>query len=465
MPHDAETRGEKTTIPERPGAAGEVGHTPESAAPVCYRVHLKAGRDRAARVRHPWVFANSIETVEATEDAEPGDLGEVFTSRGEWLGLGMVNAGTPLAVRFLQFEPGEITRGWFVGRLREALALRERLVPPETDCYRLVHGEGDGLPGLVVDRYGDYLVVQCMSAGMARLDAFWTGALVDLFEPAGILERSHRARRDKNLHRGDVLLYGSEPPDALVVSEYGHRFQVDLRGGQKTGFYLDQRENRRLLARVVPGGSVLNLFAYSGGFSVYAGAEGDAGRMVAVETSAPARRLLEINWALNGLAPDRLMTVGESAQTYLRQTSETFDLIILDPPAFAKERRTVEKAARAYKDVNLWAMKRLRPGGFLATFSCSQHIDPDLFQKIIFGASIDAGRPLQWVRRLGPGPDHPVHLDHPQGEYLKGLLLRAVTSGGSREPAESTDRLDASPAAESAAHPPRNASGPETPGA
>ncbi len=400
-----------------------------SNAPVRYRVYLKPGRDRAARVRHPWVFANSIERIEATEDATPGDLGEVFTSQGEWLGLGMVNEGTPLAVRFLQFEPGEITGDWFRGRLREALALRERLIPEKTDCYRLIHGEGDGLPGLVVDRYGDYLVVQCMSAGMARLEAFWTSALVNLFQPAGILERSHRARRDKNLQRGDAVLHGSEPPEDLVVTEYGHRFQVNLRTGQKTGFYLDQRENRRLLARVAPGGSVLNLFAYSGGFSIYAGAEGDARRMVAVETSNAARRLLETNWALNDLPPDRLTIVGDSAQTYLRETTETFDLIILDPPAFAKERRTVEKAARAYKDVNLWAMKRLRPGGFLASFSCSQHIDPDLFQKIIFGASIDAGRPLQWVRRLGPGPDHPVHLDHPQGEYLKGLLLRAVTSG------------------------------------
>jgi 23S rRNA (cytosine1962-C5)-methyltransferase len=398
-------------------------------APVRYRVLLKPGRERAARMRHPWIFASSIESVEGYEDAQPGDLGEVLTSQGEWLGLAMVNVETPLAVRFLQFAPGEITRAWFEARFAQALTLRERMVPSDTDSYRLVHGEGDGLSGLIVDRYGEYLVVQCMAAGMSRMESLWLPALVAQLAPAGVLERSRRARRDQNLHRTDQVLHGAEPPVDLVIREGGHRFRVDLRTGQKTGFYLDQRENRRLLARLVPGGEVLNLFAYSGGFSVYAGAEGGVRRMVAVETSTPARELLAMNWELNGLAAEQLTTVGGTAQEFLRQTSDSFDLIIVDPPAFAKERRQVEKAARAYKDVNLWAMKRLKPGGFLATFSCSQHIDPDLFQKIIFGASVDAQRPLQWLRRLGPGPDHPVHLDHPQGEYLKGLLLRALETG------------------------------------
>ena len=399
------------------------------ALPIPYEVFLRPGRYRAARVRHPWVFASSIERVAAQDEAQPGDLGRVFSAEGDLLGIGMVNAQTPLAVRFLQFHDGPIDDGWFRRVIGQAIKLRSQMVPPETDAYRLIHGEGDGLPGLVIDRYGAFYIVQCMTAGMSRLQSYWLEALVELTQPRGVFERSHRARRDRNLSRGDGLLWGEEPPERHQIEECGHRFWVDLRGGQKTGFYLDQRENRRLVGGLAPGGRVLNAFSYSGAFGIYAGKEGPAGQVVLVETSASAQELARANWELNELPADKLVQVQDSAQEFLRECSDTYDLIILDPPAYAKEHRHVERAARAYKDVNLWAMKRLAPGGYLVTFSCSQHVDPDLFQKIIFGASIDAGVPLQWLRRLGAGSDHPVHLDHPQGEYLKGLLLRAGSGG------------------------------------
>ncbi len=406
------------------------------AVEIPYEVFLRPGRDRAARVRHPWVFANSVERVAAQEGAQPGDLGRVFSAEGDLLGIGMVNAETPLAVRFLQFHDGPIDEAWFRRVIAQAIDLRSQLVPAETDAYRLVHGEGDGLPGLVIDRYGAYIVVQCMTAGMSRLQSYWLDALVELTQPTGVFERSHRARRDRNLTRGDGLLWGEEPPQRHEIQECGHRFCVDLHGGQKTGFYLDQRENRRLVGALAPGGRVLNAFSYSGAFGVYAAKDAPADQVVMVETSAPAQELARANWELNGLPADKLVQVTDPAQEYLRECSDTYDLIILDPPAYAKEHRQVERAARAYKDVNMWAMKRLAPGGYLATFSCSHHVDPDLFQKIVFGASIDAQVPLQWLRRLGPGPDHPVHLDHPQGEYLKGLLLR--TGSGGAEPQAAT---------------------------
>jgi 23S rRNA (cytosine1962-C5)-methyltransferase len=209
------------------------------------------------------------------------------------------------------------------------------------------------------------------------------------------------------------------------VEERGHRFLVDLAGGQKTGFYLDQRENRRAIGELAAGRRLLNAFAYTGAFGIYAGA-GGAREVVDVETSEAALDLARETWALNGLPPEGRRAVREPAQRFLRREATSFDLIVVDPPPFARERRNVPRAARAYKDLNLWALRRLEPGGYLATFSCSQAVTPDLFQKIVFAASVDAGVRLQWIARLGAAPDHPVHLDHPEGEYLKGFLLRSV---------------------------------------
>jgi len=390
-----------------------------------YRIHLQRGRDRSVRRRHPWIFSGAIAELEATEEARPGDLGIVLTADGTELGCAMVNPAVPLVARVLRFDGGPIDGAYFRQRFRRAASLRADVIPEGTTAMRLFNAEGDGVPGLIVDRYGEFLVVQCVALGMSRLEALWLPALEEVFAPRGILDRTQKARHDANLDRRDRLLAGEDPGEPVWIEEDHIRHRVDLAAGQKTGLYLDQRENRRLIRSLARGRRVLNAFAYTGGFGTSAGL-GGAREVVAVETSGAALEVAREDWAANGLDPAKLHCLREPAQEVLRRDEEPFDLIILDPPAFAKERGQVERAARAYKDVNLWAIKRLGPGAYLATFSCSHHIDLVLFQKILFGASIDARRPLQWISRLGAGPDHPVHLDHPQGEYLKGFLLRAM---------------------------------------
>ncbi len=405
-------------------AGGGRGSGHPALAPL-YRLWLKPERERSVLRRHPWVFSGAVARLEALPGAQAGDLAQVLSADGRVLAIATLNPDGPLTARILRWDDGPIDGPWFSALLRRAAALRDCVIPANTDAYRLINAEGDGLPGLVVDRYGDYLVVQCLTAGMARLEPLWLAALVAEFVPAGVLERGERTRREPALGRRDGLRWGCLPDEALIVHECGLRFRVDLTHGQKTGFYLDQRENRRYVAQLARDRSMLNAFAYSGAFGVHAGSAG-AGHVTAVETSAAALELAGENWALNDLPAERLLRVHAPVQGFLRTTRERFDLIVVDPPPFARDQSQVARAARAYKDLNLWALRRLAPGGFLATFSCSQHIGYDLFQKILFGASLDAGVPVQWLARLGAGPDHPVHLDHPQGEYLTGLLLRAA---------------------------------------
>jgi 23S rRNA (cytosine1962-C5)-methyltransferase len=376
------------------------------------------------RRRHPWVYSGAVERLEGLAQARPGGLGEIVSAAGEWLATGIIDPEAALVARILRFEPGAIDAAWFADRLAAALALRAAVIPPQTDAYRVIHAEGDGVPGLIVDRYADYLVVQVLATGIARLEALWLPALAAGLRPRGIVVRAGGPGTGGPPGSPGRIAWGAAPPEELLVSEHGLRFRVDLVAGQKTGFYLDQRENRRRLAPLARGRRMLNAFAYTNAFGVYAGRAG-ARQVVAVETSERALALARENWALNALAGERLELVREPVQRYLRREGESFGLIVLDPPAFAKERAQRERAARAYKDLNLWALRRLAPGGWLATFSCSQQIDAALFQKILFGAALDARRPVQWVARWGAGADHPVSLDHPQGEYLTGYLLHA----------------------------------------
>lgn len=396
-----------------------------TAAEITYRLWLHPGRERSIEHRHPWVYSGAVERVEIRAAGAREALGEIVDARGRLLATATVNPEAALIARILKFGPGPIDGAHFAAAFARAGELRRAVVPPRTNAYRLVNSEGDGLPGLVVDRYGDFLVVQCLTLGMSYLEPLWLSALVAATAPRGVIERSERAARDPNLLRVDGLRHGEAPPARLEVEERGHRFLVDLAGGQKTGFYLDQRENRQVIGGLSAGRRVLNAFAYTGAFGVYAGA-GGASEVVQVDTSEAALDLARETWALNDLPPERMRLVREPAQRFLRQAREPYDLIVLDPPPFARERRSLPRAARAYKDLNLWALQRLAPGGHLATFSCSQAVSPDLFQKIIFGAALDARVRLQWMARLGAGPDHPVHLDHPEGEYLKGLWLRSV---------------------------------------
>ena len=391
------------------------------------QVTLKRGREKPVLNRHPWVFSGAIKRIEG--EVADGDVVEVADYRGRFLARGYLNRCSQIAVRLLTWDEGEVIGGDFWRRrLERAWASRQALADdPATDAYRLVNAESDHLPGLVVDRYGDYLVVQFLTLGIERWKAELVSLLADLLKPRGIYERSDaEVRKKEGLAQVSGLLRGEEPPDLVEVTENGHRFLVDVKTGHKTGFYLDQRDNRRKLTKYCPGQEVLNCFAYTGAFAVYAAAAG-AGRITNVESSAEALGLARRNVALNGLADrDDEYVEGDVFQVLrgYRDQGQVFDLVVLDPPKFAYSQHQVQSACRGYKDINLLAMQIIAPGGILFTFSCSGRVSPDLFQKVLFGASVDAGRDVQIIEKLSQASDHPILLTFPEAEYLKGLVCR-----------------------------------------
>lgn len=398
-------------------------------AEVRHRIILRKGRETSIRARHPWIFSGAVDTVESLDGAEDGEVCDVIDADGEWLARGTLHRSSQILCRILTWTDEPVDASFFLRRIDGALALRSELVDPRhTNAYRIVNAEADLLPGLIVDRYADYLVVQCLTSGMARLESLWCDALVARLGPRAIIDRTEGAVRDPALEGRREALWGEVPDAAIWIHENGHRFRVHLTQGQKTGFYLDQRENRQLLASLASGRDILNGFAYTGAFGVYAG-WGGAKSVTQVESSSAAVEEARLHWETNGLPADRAEFVQDDVFKFLRETDREFDAIVLDPPPYAKSKGSIDRAARAYKDLNLWAIRRLRPGGLLLTFSCSQHLEADLFQKILFGAAHDARASCQWLQRLGPGRDHPVHLDHPQGEYLKGLLVRLIWRG------------------------------------
>ncbi len=384
---------------------------------ACY---LKKGKEKPLESRHPWVFSGALDTID--DDFETGDLVKVYSAEGKCLGIGYLNPRSQIAIRMLAFEDVVINESFFDKLIRDAMALRVRYLPPETNAYRLIQSEGDFLPGLIVDRYGDYLVAQFLTAGIEK----WKDTIVRILQkhiaPRGIFEKDDlEMRRFEGLEKTIGKLAGEEPPDYVEILEYGHRFVVDIHGGQKTGFFLDQRENRRRTAGLCRGLRVLNCFSYTGGFSVYA-AKGGASGTVSVDSSEPALNTAKVNFEKNKLDLAAAEFIHADVFDYLRDTRQEFDLIILDPPAFCKNKQQIQQAATGYKDINLQAFKRLAPGGLLFTFSCSSYIDSDLFQKIVFGAAKDTRKPVRILERTGHGFDHPINIYHPEGEYLKGLL-------------------------------------------
>ncbi len=383
------------------------------------------------RQGHPWIFSGAIDGV--TDDPTPGDIVDITDVRGGWLARGYYNPRSQIVVRLLTWARDEpIDDAFWRRRLAEAAARRSALAAdPATDAYRLVYAESDRLPGLMVDRYDDWLVVQFLTLGVESRREMLAGTLQDLFAPRGIIDRSDVAvRRQEGLRAEAGASWGEPPPSDLVIMEHGLRFPAELQTGQKTGFYLDQRENRRIVAAHAAGRRVLNAFSFTGSFGVYALAAG-ATHVTNLDSSVEALEGAEEALRLNGLDPDAQAdgVAGDVFQVLRdwRDAGETFDMIILDPPKFAKSRGDLPNALRGYKDINLQALKLLTPGGILATFSCSGLVDPDLFQKVVFGASADAGRDAQIIAHLGQGPDHPILLSFPEGEYLKGLLCVAVT--------------------------------------
>jgi 23S rRNA (cytosine1962-C5)-methyltransferase len=384
------------------------------------RIILKKGRDVALRHGHPWLFSGAIATVEGKPAL--GDIVRAADVTGRPLGLGFYGTGD-IAFRLLSDDPSDrIDTGFWRRRIERALALRRQVVPPGTDAFRLINAEGDGMPGMVCDSYGSWLVMSIGTAGMEKWRETVIGILLEILAPAGIYERSEgRSRQLEGLPDRIGAAVG-DVPERVEITENGLHFEVDLRTGQKTGFFLDQRPNRELVGVFSRAATVLNCFSYTGAFSVYA-ARGGATRVVSVEASAAANEIACRNLIRNGFSPEQHPILTANVFDHLRETEETYDLIVLDPPAFAKSRKDVDRSARGYKEINLQAARRLREGGFLATFSCSNPIDTALFEKIVLGAVRDAGRTAQLLHLLGAGADHPVNLAHPEGRYLKGLLL------------------------------------------
>jgi len=392
-------------------------------------VVLKRKRARAVQQRHPWIFSGAIERIEG--EVADGDVVEVRDAGRNWLARGTLNRRSQIVVRLLTWRQDELVdRAFWQRRLGQAIAARQPLASdPDITAYRLVHAESDYLPGLIVDRYGEWLVVQFLTLGIERRRDEIVTALVHLLAPQGIYERSDvEVRAKEGLEQRTGLLWGAEPPELVEVLERDHRFLVDVRQGHKTGFYLDQRENRARMPAFTAEAEVLDVFAYTGAFGVCAAA-GDASQVTLVESSAPALDLARRNFARNGFERRNVEYVKGDAFSVLRgyrAQGRRFDVVVLDPPKFARGGREVKRAARAYKDVNLLAFQLLRPAGVLFTCSCSGVVSADLFQKIVFGAAVDAEREAQIIGYLAQGSDHPVALTFPEGAYLKGLICRVV---------------------------------------
>ncbi|MCX7681438.1 MAG: class I SAM-dependent rRNA methyltransferase [Anaerolineae bacterium] len=389
-------------------------------------VILKPDRGRPVLQRHPWIFSGAIASFEGT--LADGDIVEVYSAEREWLARGYFNSHSQIVVRLLTWQRDEpIDRDFWLRRLEQAIAARRPLAADRsTTAYRLVHAESDFVPGLVVDRYAEWLVVQFLTLGVECRKEELVGLLVELVEGIrGVYERSDvEVRTKEGLRPRTGLLWGEEPPELIEVWENGKRFLVDIRQGHKTGFYLDQRENRLRLSAFCAGAEVLDAFAYSGAFGLYA-ALGGARTVTLVDSSAGALALARRHFALSGIGSvDCVEGDVFGVLRGYRSEGRQFDLIVLDPPKFASADQEVARAARAYKDINLLAFQLLRPDGILFTFSCSGAIPPDLFQKIVFGAAVDARRDAQIIGFMAQGADHPVALTFPEGLYLKGLICR-----------------------------------------
>lgn len=382
------------------------------------KITLQKGKEFSLERRHPWLFSGAIAKK---EEPEEGQLVEIYSSKNEYLATGYYANGS-IAVRILSFEPCRIDLDFWVSAISKALHYRQQLgIPSKSNAYRLFFGEGDGAPGLIIDNYAGHLVLQAHSYGIYLQIGNIAEALKQVLgqEVRSIYNKSAESlskHHGKSVDNG--FLFGAA--QEIMVEEYGHKFLVDIVAGQKTGFFVDQRENRKLLADYARGKKVLNTFSYTGGFSVYAGLAG-AELVHSVDASAPAIELANRNAALNGL--NRHSGFAEDTFDFLKNKKNEYDLIVLDPPAFAKSRESKHKAVIGYKNLNCLAIKNIRSGGLIFTFSCSGVIDKYLFYNTITAASIEARRHIRVLQYLCQPPDHPIVPFFPEGEYLKGMIL------------------------------------------
>jgi 23S rRNA (cytosine1962-C5)-methyltransferase len=427
MSHDNARPGGARRGPRRPPQARTpAARAPDAGTDIGPALVLAPGRERSLQLRHPWVFSGAVERVEG--DPRPGATVTVVGADGGFLAHAAFSPSSQIRARVWSFAPdATIDEGFITRAVQRASAARAPMRNAQHTGSRVLHGEADGLPGVVADRYGDVIVLQCLSAGAERWRQTIAGTLAQAHDVRCVFERSDadvRALEGLPVRTGAVL---GALPDAVTMVEDGIEYRVDVVHGQKTGFYLDQRANRHIVRQHASGRRVLNAFCYTGGFSLSALA-GGARDVLSIDSSGDALALAKENLARNGwLAPDRVQWLEGDVFAELRRLRDagaTFDLIVLDPPKFAPTAAHAERAARAYKDINLLALKLLAPEGLLATFSCSGGVSAELFQKIVAGAALDARTDAQIIARLAASADHPVGLHFPEGEYLKGLLLR-----------------------------------------
>lgn len=377
---------------------------------------LKPGKESSILRRHPWVFSGAIQN---TGNAKPGDWVELYTSSGKYICSGHWGDGS-IALRILTYNSETPELEFWTEKLKNCVSLRKEYIDSSTTAYRLVHGEGDFLPGLIIDIYDNCAVIQAHSHGMFNSMNLIGEALNICFENK--LDTIY-CKSAATMHGDgdDRFLHGSK--QECIATEYGMKFNVNWVEGQKTGFFLDQRENRALLKKYAAGKHVLNTFCYSGGFSV-AALQGDAASVTSIDVSSKAIDLTRSNLSLNGYSDEKNACVAEDVNHFLKTNEQLFDIVILDPPAFAKSLRKKHNAVMGYKRLNTAGIAKVKPGGLLFTFSCSQVIDEALFANTIVAAALETGRKARILHRLGQGPDHPVNLFHPEGHYLKGLVLK-----------------------------------------
>jgi 23S rRNA (cytosine1962-C5)-methyltransferase len=389
-------------------------------------ITINKGKEKAILQRHPWVFSGALKQIKGKP--ENGELVKVTAYDDGFLAYGYYNDASRVAVRLLSWEEENVPdENWWRTRLQAAVAARATILNDDTNTCRLVFSESDYLPGLIVDKYGDYLSVQMLTSGVEKLKPVILDELQKLTGTKGIFDKSDaKARAHDGLAATEGLLWGELPPEFIEVKENSIKYHINIIEGQKSGFYCDQRLNRNILASYAKGKRVLDCFSYSGGFSLNALAKG-ASTVVAVDSSALAIETLTKNILLNGFDPSKSESIQSDVNKQLRvfkEQGEKFDIVVLDPPKYAPSRSALDRAARAYKDLNRLGMHVLEKGGLLATFSCSGAVDMETFKQIIAWAALDAGKEVQIICQFGQPEDHPIRISFPEGEYLKGLLCR-----------------------------------------